>query len=57
MILNINQNFYLTKNTKGEQISLVPRCTFKSMVPLHAFCKKYSADKQIKVNVQIESQQ
>jgi len=27
------------------------------MVPLNAFCKKYSADKQIKVNVQIESQQ
>jgi len=32
-------------------------CTFKSVVHLNAFCKKYSADKQIKVNVQIESQQ
>jgi len=32
-------------------------CTFNSMVPLSAFCNKYSADEQIKVNVQIESQQ
>jgi len=28
MILNINQKFYLTKNTKGEMISLVPRCMY-----------------------------
>ena len=58
MILNINQNFYLTKNTKGNRLVLYQDvCTFKSMVPLNAFCKKYSADKLIKVNVQTESQQ
>jgi len=28
MILNINQNFYLIKNTKGKQIRLVPRCMY-----------------------------